>query len=379
MHIEIQPHMLSWACRRAGYTIQQLAERIPQLVEWEAGEIRPTLKQIERFAKTVHVPVGYLFLKTPPKENVPIPDFRTVSNKHLAQPSPDLLDTIYICQQRQSWYREYAVSYGEKPLYFVKQAKIADDPRIVAKKIRHALGFEIAERQQMKTWEEALRKFIEQVDELGVLVMVNGVVGNNNKRKLDPEEFRGFTLSDELAPLIYINGADSKSAQMFTLAHELAHIWLGESGLSNFDPTGNTKNKIELWSNRVAAEILVPLEQFKSEYQNAEDLSKNMNVLARCFKVSTLVILRRIYDAGYITQDQFWKGYKAEVKRLHDLPKGSGGNFYLTQSARVSKRFARSLISSTLEGITLHRDAFRLLGFSKHSTFEALGHSLGVI
>ena len=198
-------------------------------------------------------------MKEPPVEHVPIPDFRTVGNEHIGHPSPDLLDTIYICQQRQEWYRDFARSTGESPCPFVGSADAADSIETVAERIRRALGFEVAARGQMRTWEEALRRFIEQADELGVLVMVNGVVGSNNRRKLNPGEFRGFALSDDRAPLVFVNGSDTKSAQMFTLAHELAHIWLGESGLSDVEPVGSPSSKVEIWCNRMAAEILVPM------------------------------------------------------------------------------------------------------------------------
>ena len=379
MRVEVKPALLRWACERAGFDTGELAERIPQLPAWERGEAKPTLKQIEHLAKTVHAPVGYFFLQEPPVERVPIPDFRTVGNEYLNHPSPDLLDTIYICQQRQEWYRDFARSTGENTCSFVGTTDLTHDVETVAARIRHALGFDVEARRRMPTWEEALRRFIEQADELGVLVMVNGVVGSNNHRRLDPDEFRGFSLSDDLAPLVFVNGADTKSAQMFTLAHELVHIWLAQSALSNVEPVCSPSNKVEIWCNRVAAEILVPLAALRDEYRATADLTNEVARVARCFKVSTLVILRRFHDAGYLTQDELWAAYREELGRLRAIPKGSGGNFYWTQAARVSKRFARALVASTLEGQTLHRDAFRLLGFSKLSTFQELGHSLGVV
>lgn len=376
--VTIQPKMLHWACERAGFAVADLEHRFPSLPKWERREAQPTLKQIEAFARATYTPVGYLFLAEPPVETVPIPDFRTMGNQHVGHPSPDLLDTIYVCQQRQEWYRDYARSMGEEPLGFVGSLTVRDDIVRAADVIRKALGFAVNARRQMPTWTDALRHFIEQADELGVMVMCNGVVHNNNHRHLDPEEFRGFAMSDNLAPLVFINGADTKAAQMFTLAHELAHIWLGESAISDAQPTVVPDQVVERWCNQVAAELLVPLELMRQEYDGTVDLKDEINQLARRFKVSTLVVLRRIHDAGGLTRDEFWTAYEAEVERLRAIPRGSGGNFYLTQAARTSKRFAAALVASTLEGHTLYTDAFQMLGFSKHETFQELGRSLGV-
>jgi Zn-dependent peptidase ImmA (M78 family) len=230
----------------------------------------------------------------------------------------------------------------------------------------------------MPTWTDALRHFIEQADGLGILVMCNGVVHNNNYRHLDPQEFRGFAMADDLAPLVFINGADTKAAQMFTLAHELAHIWLGQSAVSDSQPTAVPVQQVERWCNEVAAELLVPLDAMRQAYRPGGKLAEETSRLARRFKVSTLVILRRILDVGGLTQEEFWEAYHAEVARLRAIPRGSGGNFYLTQAARVSKRFAAALVANTLEGQTRYNDAFRMLGFSKLSTFKELGRSLGV-
>ena len=376
---DVRPDLLRWARERAGLSAAMLARRFPKLEAWERGEARPTLKQIESFAKATYTPVGFLFLREPPVESVPIPDFRTVENVHVGHPSPDLLDTVYVCQQRQEWYRDFARSMGEEPLAFVGSARPDADVLATASRIRDALGLDLDERRRLPTWTDALRRFIEQADESGILVMVSGVVLNNNRRRLDPGEFRGFAVADDLAPLVFINGADTKAAQMFTLAHELAHVWLGLSALSDAQARWAPEHGVERWCNRVAAELLVPLAALRAEYRPDSELRTEMDRLARRFKVSTLVVLRRIHDAGGLTREELWAEYDRELDRLRALPRGSGGDFYLTQAARISKRFARALVVSTLEGQTLHRDAFRMLGFSKLGTFQELGRSLGVL
>jgi Zn-dependent peptidase ImmA (M78 family)/transcriptional regulator with XRE-family HTH domain len=377
--VDIKSNLLSWARKRAGKDLYSLERSFPKLADWESGHVKPTLKQIERFAKATYTPVGYFFLEEPPVEKIPIPDFRTVQNEFTVRPSPNLLDTIYVCQQRQEWYHDYARSMGEEPFSFVGAASIKDDVVITAAKMRRFIGFDIDERKRMPTWTDALRKFIDQIDSIGIMVMCSGVVMNNNYRHLNPEEFRGFAMTDPLAPLVFINGADTKAAQMFTLAHEIAHIWLGQSAVSDVQASWISNHRVERWCNKVAAEFLVPLDLIKHDFQKDEDLQNELNRLARRFKVSTLVILRRIYDADGITFDKFQQIYRMELARLISLtPKGGGGDFYLTQAARVSKRFARALIANTLEGQTLHRDAFRMLGFSKLTTFRELGQSLGV-
>jgi Zn-dependent peptidase ImmA (M78 family) len=379
IYVTLNPDVLRWARERAGRSIQDLAVPFPKLDRWERGVEQPTLKQVERFAKAVHAPVGFLFLPEPPVESIPIPDFRTAGNVHRNHPTPDLLDTIYICQQRQEWYRDFARSVGEDSLVFVGSANLRSAVVSTSEAIRHALGFDVEQRRRMQTWTDALRHFIGQADALGILVMCSGVVFNNNRRHLDPEEFRGFAIADNLAPLVFINGADTKAAQMFTLAHELAHIWLGQSAVSDAQAVLQPELEVERWCNQVAAELLVPLTVLRAEYDNTAVFGAEIDRLARRFKVSSLVIMRRIFDIGGLTRQELWEAYDQELARLKAIPKSSGGNFYLTQAARVSKRFARALVMSTLEGQTLHRDAFRMLGFSKLKTFHELGRSLGVM
>lgn len=376
--VAVSTGVLKWALDRAGRSVDDLESRFPKLARWLTGEDWPTLKQLEDFAKATYAPLGYFFLPRPPVERIPIPDFRTIRGEAMGRPSPDLLDTIYICQQRQEWYREYVTITGEKPFPLVGSAKQSDDVVKVAAAMRDVLAFNLDERRQMATWTEALRRFVEQVETLGVLVMVNGVVGSNNRRKLNPAEFRGFALADPRAPLVFINGADTKAGQMFTLAHELAHLWLGESALTDVEPRSKPTNAVEKWCNHVAAELLVPLAVFRQEYDTRAKLRDELDRLARRFKVSTLVVLRRMHDAGGLTKERFWSMYDAELRRLANIPRVAGGDFYLSTAVRVSRRFARAVVTSAWEGRASFTEAFHLLGFKKMSTFRELGQSLGV-
>ena len=227
VRVAVAPDLLHWAVERAGWDDETVDRRAPKLDEWVAGR-QPTLKQLEKFASDTHTPLGMLFLAEPPDEEVPIPDLRTLSNAGVARPSADMLDAIYICQDRQQWYRGYAVEHGHTPLEFVGSATTNDRPALVADRIRHLLNFDVADRAVFSNWEDALRRLIDRIEAIGVLVMVSGIVGANTHRVLRPEEFRGFALADPIAPLIFVNGTDTKAAQIFTMIHELAHIWLGD-------------------------------------------------------------------------------------------------------------------------------------------------------
>ncbi|MEW6039243.1 MAG: XRE family transcriptional regulator [Pseudomonadota bacterium] len=379
--IPVNPDLLRWARERAGLDRLDLAGRFPKLADWEDGELMPTLRQIEAFAHTVHVPIGYLFLPSPPDEPLPIPDFRTLSGRAVTRPSPNLLDTLYLCQQRQDWYRDYARLHGLEPLGFIGSVRVEDDPVAVAETMRATLALSVAERRRLPTWSDALRQLVQKAEEAGVLVMTSSIVGCNSHRKLDVEEFRGFALADDLAPLVFINAADSKAAQMFTLAHELAHLWLGESGISDPEIARLPEQAAERWCNAVAAELLVPMADLRREYRAGISIQEEIQSLARGFKVSTLVALRRLFDAGFIDQAALWQTYREELARIRalNLGGGDGGDFYRTLGTRTGKRFARAVLSSTLEGQTLFQDAFRMLGVRKTATFYEAARELEVM
>ena len=333
----------------------------------------------------MYVPIGYLFLNKPPVEKIPIPDFRTIPNVNQKPPSPDLLDTIYICQRRQDWYKDYIRSMKEQPLDFVDSIRPSVHNIVkTAENIRKALNFSVEERRDLPTWTHALSRFMEQTDSIGILVMINGIVGNNTHRKLDPKEFRGFALSDSLAPLIFINGADTKAAQMFTMAHELAHLWINETAVSNDQALTISNHHIEIWCNKVAAELLVPLNLIRKVHDKKEmknNFSNEVQRLAKYFKVSSLVILRRIYDIQKLTKKEFSTRYKEELEKLDTIQKNKkkkgGRDFFRTLESRVNPRFAKALISHTLEGYTPFRESFQLLSIKKMSTFKQVKKNFG--
>ncbi|MDH5641104.1 MAG: ImmA/IrrE family metallo-endopeptidase, partial [Nitrospira sp.] len=359
--------VLRWAAQRARLDEGDLVARFNKWPLWLSGEAQPTLKQLEDFARLTHTAIGYFFLPQPPALALPVPDFRILRNEVLAEPSSDLLDTLYLCQLRQDWYRDHARMHGLPTLPFVGSVSLQDASEVVAQRLRETLSLSTEARRQMPTWTDALRQLIAKAEDAGVMVMVSSVVGSNSHRKLDVGEFRGFALADSLAPLVFLNGADSKAAQMFTLAHELAHVWLGATGVSDTQAGQVPEQQTERWCNQVAAELLMPLEELRSVHEPDAPIPDEIQRLAREFKVSTLVALRRLFDAGYIKQTALWQHYRVEQERLRTLKERSspGGDFYHSLGARTSKRFARAIVSSTLEGLTSFPDAFRMLGVRK--------------
>jgi Zn-dependent peptidase ImmA (M78 family) len=380
VRVDIAPGMLDWAVERSGRPRSELATKFPKLEEWAKGEVRPTLKQLEGFARATYTPVGTLFLREPPAEPLPVPDFRTRGRREaMARPSANLLDTIYICEARQEWYREYARRNDLGEIDFVGSVQTSDSTVEVAAQIRSRLDFGLDARRQFSSWSEALRELIHRAEDLGVLVMVNGVVEHNTHRALDPDEFGGFTLVDPVAPLVFINGADTKAAQIFTLAHELAHVWLGQSAVSDraFE-IQDIDVGAEEWCNKVAAELLVPRESIEERFVAAAELHDELGRLARFYRVSTLVVLRRLLDVDLIDWQIYIDAYAEQLDRLKDRRDRTGGDFYATTWVRSSPRFTTALVSETLSGRTLYRDAFRLLGIKKIETFTKLGERLGL-
>lgn len=367
--VNVKPEIIKWAVNRMG-GLELLEEKFPKLHEWLNMESQPTFKQLEKFAKATATPLGYFFLSEPPEEKIKVHHFRTVGNQNRVHQSVDLIETLHIMEKRQNWMREYLIDSGNDPLPFVGSANISDDTKKVAKNMREILGLKNGWASIHKTWQEALSSLMVKFEDIGIMVMVNGIVGNNTHRKLEVTEFRGFVLVDEYAPLVFINGADGKAAQMFTLAHELAHIWYGVSAIFDLDNLQPSDEKIEKKCDQTAAEFLLPEEELRDYWPRVKNNTHRYQEIARFFKVSELVVARRVYDLNLITKDEYFSFYKERERMGRDKAKKSGGgNYYYNQTLRIGRHFADAVISSTKEGKLLYQEAYRLTGLNRN-TFE---------
>ena len=376
--VPVPPEMLRWACERAGYDVDHLAERMPQLPAWIRRERQPTMKQLEKLAKVTHTPLGYLFLPEPPDEPLPVPDYRTVAGAARGRQSPNLLDTLYTMQRRQEWLRESLVENDVGQLPFVASVRLADDPAAVGREMRRTLGLDGGWAAGVRTWQDAVSELRRIIEQLGVMAVINGVVGNNTHRRLSVEEFRGFALTDPYAPLIFVNGADAKSAQMFTLAHELAHIWLGTEGISGFEVLFPGGSDVEEWCNRAAAELLAPARELRARWREVRREVSAFEELARTFKVSPVVAARRALDLNLVDRSIFFDFYKRYVDREHKGGmKSSGGDFYNNQNTRVGELFGIQVLRAAMEGRIGFKQAYDLTGL-RGGTFQKYAKRLGV-
>ena len=370
--VDVKRELLEWAIRRSGKTSDDISKSNKNLKDWLDGKKKPTLRQLEKFAAATYAPFGYLLLPNPPEEVLPISHFRTLEG-HASTPSSDLIETIQIISQRQDWMRDRLIADGNDPLEFVGSVKLSDSPTKVAHGMKEKLGMTEEWRYDMDGWEGVLAGMRDAMENVGIYVTVSGVVGNNNRRPLKVKEFRGFVLVDDYAPFVFVNGADSKAAQMFTLAHELAHVWMGRDAVFDLYGLGPANNQTERTCNQIAAELLVPEEELARSWNETADVPKTIRALSRRFKVSKIVVARRALDLGFIDKKTFYDFYS----RLSDMTAkpNRGGNFYANANFRIGKRFAKAVVSAAKEEKTLYRDAYRLTGLDR-VTFEKFAERL---
>lgn len=381
--VDVSAPVLEWAQRRSGRADDDMRARFAEWDRWIAEEAKPNFSEVENIADYTRVPIGYLFLPEPPIEELPIPDFR-VGRGGKEQPTDDLLETVYLNQRRQAWYEDYISDLGEiEPLPFVGSAR--DLPvKETAELITEALNYGVSRRAGWRSIEQARSYLITEFEELGGLVVLNSMVENNTHRMLDIEEFRGFTLHSPIAPLVFVNGRDTKRGQVFSLLHEFAHVWRGESGVSaGGEPLLDRFTETERWCDAVAAEIAVPTADLRKNFAAEADLTVELDRLADRYRCSTLVVLLKLREVKLVPKEGFAETYAAEVDRLISIISerlsGGGGNFYYNQPFRIGKTLSRAIIRDTRLGTTPMTEALRLLAFKRMPVFDKYARQLGEV
>jgi Zn-dependent peptidase ImmA (M78 family) len=385
VNVSISPEILNWVLGQI--QPETLNYQIVEYLEsWHHGKKTPTFNQVEKVSKATGIPLGYFFLQTPPAEDMSLIEFRTVDSASLDTPSRNLMDTMHDMGQVQDWVRDYLISEGSTPLTFVGELKSQSNFMKFAQRVREILDIKIDWYTACKTAEESFNYIRTAMSNVGTIVMMSGIVGNNTHRPLDINEFRAFAVVDEYAPLIFINSNDSTNGKLFSLLHEFAHLCIGENSLFNDrDSTGTQVKKAETLCNAVAAEILVPHQAFVDAWNALEDKDnheENIRLLSDKFKCGITVIARKAYDGNLISYDVYKKNaqlaitlYNEARKRKKERGEG-GGDFYRTAASRIDKRFFHMLVGSVKSGRTLYSDAFRLTNTNR-STFSNLAETVG--
>ena len=339
--------------------------KFSKLDKWISGEDYPTYNQLVELSKRFNVPFGYFFLEKLPRYDLPIPHYRTIKENDFI-PSEELLDTIKFAQKIQEWSKDILLEWGNTNIEFCGKYKNNYDLDAIVEELKKIFDISEGWAHSQNTWKDALKYLVSKAEEKGIIVLLNGIVGNNTHRKLNVEEFRGFVLYDEIAPVVFINNNDALSAKIFTLIHEVVHLLIGQSASFDLRNFQSADDKIEKFCDKCTAEFLVPEKEIKNVYRN-----QNIDELARHFKVSQIVILRRLLDTSVITQQKFYEKlkemYEIEIKK----PEKGGGDFYHTIPNRLSKRFLYILNRAVKDNIVLFRDALKITQLSA-KTYDTL-------
>jgi Zn-dependent peptidase ImmA (M78 family)/transcriptional regulator with XRE-family HTH domain len=360
----VNPKVISWALNRSALSRASVAERIgvdeSTLESWEGPNAHPPFAKAETLAKVLHVPFGFFYLSTPPETDLPLPDFRGFDRSY--RPSADLLEHLNDTLIKQDWFREYAKE-TTRPLKFVGSFTVNDSVDEVATSIRQHLGINQMLREAASNWSDYLSTLSKRAEAAGVLVMRSGVVGNSTHRQLQTGELLGFAVADQFAPVVFVNSADYKTSQVFTLAHELTHLWIGQTAIANPDELDENgrRNRVEAFCNKVAAEVLVPKSEFDAAWRAAKG-SAEMRVqrVAKRFWVSTFVTLRRAHELGQVDEEEYATIRRNEFeRRKKDV--GGGGDYYRNILVRMSPRLTDAVLTQVNRGKIELRDAAQLL------------------
>jgi Zn-dependent peptidase ImmA (M78 family) len=384
----INGQMLTWARKRAGFDdISRLAKgniTAEKLTAWENGQDFPSQAQAIELAEKLGVSYAMLFMPTvPPPDTPTIPDLRTLDGQPLLDPSLDFRQVLNDATIRQEWIRDERKDEGRSALQFVGIFDITGDPKAVAADMRRVLQLNSEDRSQCRDYEAFIKHLVARAEAAGVLVMRSAVVRHATNRQLLVKEFRGFVVNDAFAPVVFVNDADASAAQVFTIAHELAHIWIGADGVSDRKPSqkDDSKNAIELFCDKVAAELLAPEVEIRSQWRGGVSLENSKRVAAH-FRVSTLVVLRRAKDLGLISFDTFMTQVESEYERFREIDRRKreqqkksekkGGNFWASFELRNGKTFNATVAACLKSRRVSFTEAAALLGINVASTVRYL-------
>ncbi len=372
MSLQLSSHVLDWIIKQSKPDGKN-QDVLELLDSWAENQRQPTFSQIENASNKLRIPFGYFFLDTPPIEDIPLLEYRTVDSIELEHPSRELIDTIHDMEYIQEWMKEELLLEESNRLSFVGQLRSSQDLFQSAKKTRTILGISTDWFKEMRSASDSFNLLRNKMSDLGVIVMINGIVQNNTSRPLAVDEFRAFTIVDEIAPLIFINNRDSQNGKVFSLLHEFIHILLGENSLYNQPLSKHSSpNPNEFFCNGVTAELLVPSSMFSGKWletnMSEKDKIKNLSSFFHC---SEVVIARRALDNDLISQHLYDEISENASYAFKNTKGKKGGNYYRTALKRFDRRFLNQVFLSLQAGRTTYTEAFRLTNTNR-KTFDGL-------
>lgn len=377
--VKISPEVLAWALRqmKPEKLDNQMTEKISC---WIEGTKIPTFNQIKILSQKANIPLGYFFLQTPPKEELELLNYRTINSIEFANPSRELIDVVHDMENIQDWMRTYREDLGYERIPFVESLQTDMPVEYIAERIRKDLGLGCDWYEECRDGREAFNYVRGCLEECGVLVMMSGIVGNNTHRALKIEEFRAFAMVDSRAPLIFVNAVDSLGGRLFSLMHEVAHIWLGKNDLYNDRGyRAHSVPAVEVVCNAVASELLAPRQVFLGEWNPADDMEQMISTLSRKFHCSQSVIARKALDNRLISNMSYEKIIQNALEQFELNRKNkqsSGGDYYNNLSSRLDGCFVRALCESIHMGRTSYAEAYRMT-FTNRKTFSGIAQKLG--
>ncbi len=373
IHYEVKRDVLLWAIKESQKSIDDIELKFSKINEWISGKSVPTMKQIESLANYLKVPFGYMFLLTPPESNAMKVEFRSIDNK-LPEISKNLKDTLLEMDRNQSWMSEFRQELGWDKLDIIKSfdTEVKNKATIVevAKLAKKLLKIEEEWYLDYSSNEKAYNYLREQLENVGILVMQNGVVGFDTHRKLELNEFRAFMLYDDYAPLIFVNGTDSAAGKIFSLMHEFVHILYQKDDI--ISENSHTEIKVnERKINQIAAEILIPqdvIETKWAELEHKEELAR-IDAISRMLKVSSYAVAVKLSEMRMIEDNIV----AIIASRSQKAKRGmSGGDFYKNYYAKMSPNFLKAVIGRTESGNLSYTYAFKLLGGIKGNVYNQI-------